>query len=251
MCFISYSNQLRICSLFHPVYWNFLTRLIACRESPQTFHFLESQSNVPLKHDIKPTVTLLSRKPQPSRTPATVNSTATGMARLAVATEDNNPESSEEEEEKKKPPEPTPEERQAMALRNLEERQRKYEEVRERLFGSPSANTSGMPSPRSGTSPNKQNEGRGKGRGRGGGKDNQRDKRDSSSTSSKSRQLYDPGNPSKSNSNYVHKKESQSPNEKTGNGQQQSPRQPIRHPRGPDANGRGGFRSSSRGSKAT
>lgn len=226
----------------------------AYRESPQTFTFLEAQDNVPLKQDLKPTVTVLSRKPQPSRSAAAVNPPAAGMARLAVTTDDTVDDTEEEEEKNKnKPPEPTPEERQAMALRNLEERQRKYEEVRERLFGSPSADASGTSSPRSATPPNRQSDGRGKGKARSGGRDNNsKDKRDSSLTSSKSRQLYDPGNnTSRNNANYVQRKDSQSPNEWGGGGQHQSPRQPQRNPRGPDPSGRGGFRQGTRGSKTT
>ncbi|PLB55101.1 hypothetical protein P170DRAFT_470524 [Aspergillus steynii IBT 23096] len=217
----------------------FNRQLWAEAESPQTFHFLESRSDVPLKQEYKPTVTLLSRNP-PSKQSA-VDATTAGVGRLGLnhGTEDDS-------EEESKPPEPTPEERQAIALRNREEKQRKYEEVRERLFGSPSATTSGASSPRSGTPP-KQHEGRGKGRSRGNGRDNNntnnnRDKRDSSSTSGKSRQLYDPA------SSYVPRKErpqtaDRSPNDPT------SPRQPIRSPRGPDASGRGGFRSGNRGAR--
>ncbi|KAE8146066.1 hypothetical protein BDV25DRAFT_56623 [Aspergillus avenaceus] len=211
----------------------FNRQLWAEAETPQTFHFLESRSNVPLKQDFKPTVTLLSRNPQSSRQGSSVGAAAAGIGRLGLNRDD-------ESDEDGKAPEPTPEERQAIALRNLEEKQRKYEEVRERLFGTPSGTTSGASSPRSGTPP--KHEGRGKGRSRGG-RDNTRDKRDSSAASSKSRQLYDPGSPKPS---YVQRKEKQ-----PGNGNDaQSPHQPIRSPRGPDSSGRGGFRSN-RGAKAT
>ncbi|EYE92677.1 uncharacterized protein EURHEDRAFT_532678 [Aspergillus ruber CBS 135680] len=231
----------------------FNRQLWAEAEQPQTLHFLETQSNVPLKQEFKPTVTVLSRKPQASasRSAATPSIATAGMARLALVADDK-VEESDEEDEKNKAPEPTPEERQAIAMRSLEERQRKYEEVRERLFGSPSANTSGTSTPRSATPPTRQNEGRGKGKSRGGGRDNNKEnhkeKRDSSSTSSKSRQLYDPGNAPRSSPNYVQRKDNQSPGERVG-GQQQSPRQPYRHPRGPDVNGRGGFKP--RGAKTT
>lgn len=229
-----------------------LTPIFAYRESPQTFHFLEAQSNVPLKQDFQPTVTVLSRKPQPSRSTAAVNPPTAGMARLAVSADDPVDDSEEDDEKQQnKPPEPTPEERQAMALRNLEERQRKYEEVRERLFGSPSADASGNSSPRSATPPTRQPDSRGKGKSRGGGRENYKEKRDSSSTSSKSRQLYDPGNTGRSGANYVQRKDSQSPNDRTGGAQHQAPRQPLRSPRGPDPSGRGGFKQGSRGSKTT
>ncbi|KAL4888304.1 hypothetical protein BDV59DRAFT_196576 [Aspergillus ambiguus] len=201
----------------------FNRQLWAEAESPQTFHFLEARSNVPLKQDFKPAVTLLSRNPQ-SRQSSAVDATAAGVGRLGLASKD------EDSEDDSKAPEPTPEERQAIALRNLEEKQRKYEEVRERLFGSPSGTTSGASSPRSATPP-KQNEGRGKGKNRGNGRDNNnRDKRDASAASSKSRQLYDPGSPARSNSGFGQRND------------QQHPRQPYRTPRGPDSSGRGGFR---------
>lgn len=207
-------------------------------ETPQTFHFLESRSDVPLKQEFKPTVTLLSRNPHPSRQSSSVNATAAGLGRLALNGDND------DSDDDNKPPEPTPEERQAIALRNREEKQRKYEEVRERLFGSPSGTTSGASSPRSGTPP--KHESRGKGRSRGSGRDNNRDKRDSSAASGKSKQLYDPGSPKPS---YVQRKEKQPTNDRNGN-DQQSPRQPIRSPRGPDSSGRGGFRFN-RGAKST
>ncbi|KNG88974.1 hypothetical protein ANOM_002224 [Aspergillus nomiae NRRL 13137] len=217
----------------------FNRQLWAEAETPQTFHFLESRSNVPLKQEFKPAVTLLSRNPHPSRQSSSVNAAAAGLGRLAL-NGDNNDDSDDDN----KPPEPTPEERHAIALRNREEKQRKYEEVRERLFGSPSGTTSGASSPRSGTPPKQ--EGRGKGRSRGNGRDNNRDKRDSSVASGKSKQLYDPDSPKPS---YVQRKEKQPTNDRNGN-DQQSPRQPIRSPRGPDSSGRGGFRFN-RGARST
>ncbi|KAG2419474.1 hypothetical protein HFD88_004270 [Aspergillus terreus] len=207
----------------------FNRQLWAEAESPQTFHFLEARSNVPLKQDFKPTVTLLSRNPPPRQSSSAVDAAAAGVGRLGLASRDD------DSDDDSKPPEPTPEERHAIALRNLEEKQRKYEEVRERLFGSPSGTTSGASSPRSATPP-KQNEGRGKGKNRGNGRDNNRDKRDGSAASSKSRQLYDPDTPARSNSGFGQRND------------QQSPRQPYRNPRGPDPSGRSGFRGN-RGAK--
>ncbi|KAL2839953.1 hypothetical protein BJY01DRAFT_22588 [Aspergillus pseudoustus] len=210
----------------------FNRQLWAEAESPQTFHFLEATSNVPLKQDFKPAVTLLSRNPQiATRQSSSAASAAAGLGRLDLNAEDDSDED--------KAPEPTPEERQAIAQRNLEEKQRKYEEVRERLFGTPSAPTSGASSPRSATPP--RNEGRGKGRGRGNGRDNNnRDRREQSSASGKSKQLYDPTSPSRPNSSYGRKDRQQS-GERSQSDQPQSPHQPIRSPRGPDSSGRGGF----------
>lgn len=217
------------------------------REQPETFHFLEAKSNVPFKQEFKPAVTLLSRKPQVASRPS--ESTAVESATARIGQMGLTPEEdSDDDEEDHRPPEPTPEERQAIALRNLEEKQRKYEEVRERLFGSPSAPTSGSSSPRSATPPKQSGEGRGKGKSRGGGRDN-RNKRDSSTASStasgKSRQLYDPGQSPKSSPAYLQR------DEKQQTGEQQT-RLEIRNPRGQEGNWRGGGpRLAARGARAS
>ncbi|KAL4908277.1 hypothetical protein BDW74DRAFT_99161 [Aspergillus multicolor] len=211
----------------------FNRQLWAEAESPQTFHFYEAASDVPLKQEFKPTVTVLSRNPViATRQSSSAAGAAAGFARLNLNADDSDDE---------KPPEPTPEERQAMALKNREEKQRKYEEARERLFGTPSAPTSGASSPRSATPPKQ--EGRGKGRGRGNGRDNtNRDRREQSTASGKSKQLYDPAPPSSRPNSSYGRKDWQS-TEKAQGEQPQSPRQPIRNPRGPDSSGRGGFRA--------
>ncbi|KAL3470029.1 hypothetical protein BJX99DRAFT_251539 [Aspergillus californicus] len=222
----------------------FNRQLWAEAEQPETFHFYEATSDVPLKEEFKPNVTVLSRNP----VIATRQSSSTGGPASLLRRMDLNADDSDDE----KPPEPTPEERQAMALRNREEKQRKYEEVRERLFGTPSAPTSGASSPRSATPPKP--EARGKGRSRGNGRDNNSnntnwDKRDQSIASGKSKQLYDPGSPSRPNSSYAKKDRLQS-GETSQSDQPQSPRQPIRSPRGPDSSGRGGF-GAHRGAKTS
>ncbi|KAJ5086668.1 hypothetical protein NUU61_007975, partial [Penicillium alfredii] len=110
----------------------FNRQLWAEAESPETFHFVETRSNVPLKQDLKPTVTVLSRKPQIATrqsSSSAVDAAAVGVGQLELGADDDS------DEEANKPPEPTPEERQATALKNREEKQRKYEEVRERLLG--------------------------------------------------------------------------------------------------------------------
>ncbi|KAJ5709667.1 hypothetical protein N7493_009958 [Penicillium malachiteum] len=218
----------------------FNRQLWAEAETPQTFHFVEARSDVPLKQDFKPTVTLLSRRPQVATRQSSglgVDAATAGLNQLGL-----NGDIGDSDDEFNKAPEPTPEERQAIALKNLEEKQRKYEEVRERLFGSPSATTSGNSSPGSTTPPRQpqSGEGRGKGKGRGNGRDYQ--KRDSSSTSSKSRHLYDPSSSAKPNgppSQMRERPADRSDSEKQGS---PAPQQPTRHPRGPDASGRGGFK---------
>lgn len=219
-----------------------------CSESPQTFHYVEARSDVPLKQDFKPTVTLLSRRPQiasrQSSSSGRIDASASGIAQLGLDDEGDS------DEDSTKPRQPTFEERQAIALKNREERQRKYEEARERLFGSPSATTSGNSSPGSTTPPrqNQPGEGRGKGKSRGGQRD-YREKRESSSASNKSRQqLYDPASPNRSNGSNLQRRD-RSQGDRNDGEKQNAPQQPLRNPRGPDASGRGGFGFGNRGAR--
>ncbi|KAJ5138600.1 uncharacterized protein N7515_003448 [Penicillium bovifimosum] len=210
----------------------FNRQLWAQAENTETFHFAEARADVPLKQDFKPAVTLLSRKPQvmgrnsPSNT---VAGATAGLGRLGL---DEGDDSGDE----KDPPQLTAEERHAIALKNREEKQRKYEEVRERLFGTSSATGSGASSG-STTPPRQTHTGEGRARGKGrGGRDHQ--KRDSSSTSNKSRHLYDPIAP-KSSSPFPPRGGRQQVERTNSDGQ--TPQQPMRNPRGPDASGRAGF----------
>ncbi|EPS33604.1 hypothetical protein PDE_08566 [Penicillium oxalicum 114-2] len=226
----------------------FNRQLWAEAEAPQTFHYIEARSEVPLKQDFKPTVTLLSRRPQiatrQSNGPGGVDGATAGLGQLGLDDDGDS------DEDRSKQRQPTFEERQAIALKNREEKQRKYEEVRERLFGSPSAPTSGNSTPRS-TTPTRQNqsaEGRSKGKGRGGQRD-YREKRDSSSMSTKSRQqLYDPASPNRSNGESPFQRD-RSQGDRVDLEKSQTPQQPIRTPRGPDASGRGGFGFALRGAR--
>ncbi|KAF3393110.1 hypothetical protein DPV78_009824 [Talaromyces pinophilus] len=229
-------------------------------ETPQTFHYVESRSTVPLKQDFKPAVTVLSRRPQiASRNSNNINAAGEGISNLSINGSSANV-SDSDDESPNKPPELTPEERQAKALKDREEKQRKYEEARERLFGnSSSAPGSGASSP-GGTPPPSRNRDRdsgyegsgarggGRGRNRGhGGRDNNsnntREKRDSQSgAANKQRQLYDPGYSTKPS---VQRRTPQGSTERA-DGEQQTIR-PTRNPRNPDGSGRGGFGFSPRG----
>ncbi|KAJ5496121.1 hypothetical protein N7539_001237 [Penicillium diatomitis] len=227
----------------------FNRQLWAEAEAPQTFHYMEARSEVPLKQDFKPTVTLLSRRPQTAtrKSPSLggVDGATAGLGQLGLDDDGDS------DDDRSKQRQPTFEERQAMALKNREERQRKYEEARERLFGSPSAPTSGNSTPRSTTPPhhNQSAEGRGKGKGRGGQRD-YREKRDSSSVSNRSRQqLYDPASPNRSTGGSPFQRRDRSRGDKTDVEKTELPQQPIRNPRGPDASGRGGFGFGPRGAR--
>ena len=124
------------------------------------------------------------------------------------------------------------------AQKEREEKQRKYDEARERLFGAPSASP-GTTSPRSATPPTRGSPAdRARGRGRGGGtKDSKENKdgRPTSSTSGNPRQLFDPSYSPKPDSVYLQRRET------AESGLPPLEDQVIRQPRGPDGSGRGGF----------
>ncbi|KAI1190521.1 hypothetical protein F5B17DRAFT_76452 [Nemania serpens] len=219
---------------------------------PEPFHFLASRAEPPLTTEFKPAVKVLSRKPAPKV--ITKRDPLTGtLSQLKVEDE-------EEEDDDKNKIQLTPEEIRAKQQRELEERQRRYEEVRAKIFGTtPAASASGHSSnPSSGTStpgnatpPRSSGDGRGprgRGRGRGGGgngayrhTDNRSDvgsssQRPVSQSGPSGRELYDP--------NYSPKPGP--PLEKRGGGIPVAGRstvrdedQIIRSPRGPDGNSRG------------
>lgn len=245
--------------------------------SSQTFPYLDSRSAVPLKQEFKPAVTVLSRRPQiasrkkisnsNNNTTQGIDGAGEGILNLRIGSA-NGGDLSDSDEEANKPPELTPEERQAKALKDREEKQRKYEEARERLFGNSSAPGSGASSPGGTPSPSRnQNFGldgsRGRGRNRGGGgrdkdrdkdrdrdrENNSRDMRDSPGrAANKQRQLFDPGYSAKPSSNSLQRRDRapQLSTERSDSDQQQTVR-PTRSPRGPDGSGRGGFGFSARG----
>ncbi|KAF2791153.1 hypothetical protein K505DRAFT_364070 [Melanomma pulvis-pyrius CBS 109.77] len=192
-------------------------------ENPEPLLFLEARENVPLKTAFKPNVTVLARKPPQvlSRNGAT-----SGMAGLSLDDDDDS------EEERRKKNEASFEERKAQAQKERAEKERRYAEARERLFGSPAASESSR-----GTSPNKST--RGKGRGRGGRENQTRSSNEQSParTASTGRQLYDPSYSPMPNSVYIQKKESSGSRPGTP-----SMEKPIREPRGP-----GGQNFASRG----
>lgn len=159
-----------------------------------------------------------------------------GIEQLSIDDDD-------EDEEGTKPKPLTAEERALNAQKEREEKQKRYDEVRERLFG-PSGTSSGAASPRSTTPTARGSAERGRGRGRGtvvrDAKEN-RDSRPGSSSSGKVKQLFDPTYAAKPDSVYLQKKDSQADTEVES--------QIIRSPRGPDGSGRGGIGFVSRGGK--
>lgn len=174
----------------------------------------------------------------------------------------------DDEDFERKPGQLTYEERVAKAQKEREEKQRKYEEVRERLFGSPTPG-SGTSSPGNSTPPRQGQHqgGDGKRKGRnnrpnnGGNRESkERRERENANASPKAPgRLFDPNYSPKTNSSYVQRKEkeratgepsresynslSPCPSQPQSNWQPESPNPqvPIRNPRGPDPSGRGGF----------
>ncbi|KAF1357028.1 hypothetical protein BDV97DRAFT_365716 [Delphinella strobiligena] len=204
-------------------------------EEPERFHFLEAKGHVPAKTtDFKPTVKVLSRKPQIAKP----QPDPTGhMAGLIIDDGDD----SEEEDRKRKEADFL--ERQKKAQLEREEKQRKYAEVRERLFGSPasaSASPSREPSAasqnRSGLNMDSRNSSR-KGRARGGKESSPASATHSPARHAHAKQLFDPG--------YVAKPKPHRPRP-TGPREEQ----PIRAPRGPENSGRGGFGFAPRGGRS-
>jgi hypothetical protein len=212
-------------------------------ESPQTFHYIEANTNggVPLTANFKPQVKVLSRKPVVAK-----RDPAAGMSQLAL-----------DEDEAKKEVQMTPDEIRAKQKRDREEKQRRYEEARAKIFGD-SAPSSGASSPGTVTPP--RSEGRhtpqGRGRGRGGafrGNDGRPfDNRRPPTQPVSGRELYDP--------NYASRPDPPPPQQRRGGDTDGFARQPmpqdtlvpqqaIRAPRGPDGSGRGGFGFAGRGGK--
>jgi hypothetical protein len=225
------------------------------RESTDNFLFLAAKDDVPLKTEFRPAVKVLSRKP----TPKVVSQIdpASGVSQLAL---DDDEEGEDVNANRKL--NPSPEELRLKAQREREEKQRRYEEARERLFGSP-ATTPGASSPGTLTPP-KTGEGKGiKGKGKGrnvwDGKSPTENAPGSRSKklpidttpdrTSDGRQLYDPEYSAKPDSSFLQKggaPQSDGIQPVSDEGQQ-----PIRSPRGPDGSGRKGFGSSERGIRAT
>ncbi|GJN68445.1 SUZ domain-containing protein [Purpureocillium lilacinum] len=227
-------------------------------ETPQqTFHFLEASSNVPLTSSFKPQVKVLSRKPVIARR----GDPASGMANLSVNDDDDDGE--------KKEVQLTPEEIRAKQKRDREEKQRRYDEARAKIFGESAPSSRGS-SPGTGTTTpprldGGRHPGQGRGRGRGGGagraggggagvesRQTQDLRRNTAAQNGPAtRELYDPNHSTRPDTGPLRRGVGAD-----GDSSTRSPPpkddayQPIRAPRGPDGSGRGfGFaRRGARGS---
>ncbi|KAH0844753.1 hypothetical protein AYO21_01927 [Fonsecaea monophora] len=249
----------------------FNRQLWAEAEGPrETNYFLESRNIVPLRSEFKPPPILLSRKGPIIQTQSPRPPTA-GLQDLSLNSSKNDSagrESSEDEEEVKAR-ELTLAERQARAARDREEKQRKYEERRQELFGTSSASTtlsshqqgaynkSGTSSPGSSTPPGSRSATPNRGRGSRGGRrgaggvggvagNHNMNSRNQSRGGSQHRELYDPSYASRPDSTYPQQRREWengvgSLHNPTGLPPLQHVQEPIRAPRGPDGSGRGGF----------
>ncbi|KAF4455494.1 hypothetical protein F53441_2284 [Fusarium austroafricanum] len=222
-------------------------------DAPQTFHYIEAGSNqgVPLTTPFKPQVKVLSRKPVIAKRDATA-----GMSGLSL---------NDDSETKKEVP-MSPEEVRAKQKRDREEKQRRYEEARAKIFGE-SNPSSGASSPGAVTPPKTDGySGRGRGRGRGGYRNNDNRQFDNrqpdnrgfdaprrmQNMSGSGRELFDPNyTPRPEQPQQKRQPEYSSPGRSvTPRDEQQQQLQlqaPIRSPRGPDGSGRGGFGFAHRG----
>ncbi|KAI3531779.1 hypothetical protein CSPX01_13971 [Colletotrichum filicis] len=245
--------------------------------TPTPMTFLEAQPSVPLATGFKPQVKVLSRKPAP-RTIARRDPVTGLLSHLSLADDDADDQHAE------KKPQLTPEEIRAKQQRELEEKQRRYEEARAKIFGesnpsSGASSPSGTVTPPRGGGGGTENErgggrGRGRGRGRGGGgggggyrgNSNRQDdlRRPGSSRSDavraeSGRELYDPGYAPRGGFGMQKRGGGDSPNtyntynphsgRSTPRDVEDQPKQAIRAPRGPDGTGRGGFGFAERGTK--
>ena len=201
-------------------------------ENPEPM-FLQAR-NPPVQPTFKPAVTVLARKPAPQ-----VLSRYGGMAGLSLEDDDDS------EEERQKKAAADFEERKIRAAKERAEKERKYAEARERIFGSPAASEESRSN-----SPSKPL--RGKGRGRGGRDSQPRSSNEQSparATASSGRQLFEPSYAPKPGPVYIQRKEDGSSQPGSRPGTPNLQEKPIREPRGPARGGGRGF--SSRGGHGT
>lgn len=220
---------------------------LTASDTPQTFHYLEANNDIPLASTFKPQVKVLSRNPVVVRDPVT------GLAQLALDDTDQSD---------KRETQLTPDQIRAKQKRDREEKQWRYDEARAKIFGE-SASSSHGSSPGTITPP--RSEGRqhpapGRGRGRGGGprsgpdpRQAQPDIRRQNGQGGPTRELYDPNYAP----NYAPKSDPISQRRVPEGDAWKSPsardepQQPIRAPRGPDGSGRRGAGFVRRGAKGS
>ena len=226
------------------------------RESTEGFHFLNARNEVPLKSEFKPAVKVLSRKPTPKQTTRT--DCSSGLSQLTLDDYEDN-----EDGQGRSNQGLTADELRQKTQREREEKQRRYDEARERLFGSSSSSatattmSSGTATPGDVTPPissagnnGGEEDTKRRTRGRNSGKSGRDKTRTADQGGSNKKQLFDPSYTVKPDSVYIQRRdtESQTMSSEEEEGQ---PQQPIRAPRGPDGSGRGGFGFSGGGKRGS
>lgn len=187
--------------------------------------FLQAR-DPPIQPTFKPAVTVLARKPAPQ-----VLSRNGGIAGLSLDDDDDS------EEERQKKAAAAFEERKIRAAKERIEKERKYAEARERIFGSPAASGESRSN-----SPSKPT--RGKGKGRGGRESQPRSSNEQSparATAPGGRQLFEPSYTPKPGSAYVQRREDGGSRPGSRPGTPSLQEKPIRDPRGPARGGGRGF----------
>ncbi|KAL7937763.1 hypothetical protein V8C35DRAFT_188421 [Trichoderma chlorosporum] len=242
-------------------------------DSTETFHYIEAAGGgVPLTTSFKPQVKVLSRKPVIAK-----KDPVTGLAQMSLDDDDARPQQAQM----------TPEEIRAKQKRDREEKQRRYDEARAKIFGESAPSSRGS-SPGTGTVTPPRTEGRGayrgRGRGRGGnnysggynysgnggGSSSGGNSNNNSSNivnSENSGQQFEPRRPTNQpgprrelfDPSSSPKPDSMRRGGREGSGSESPMRahvgrdehQAIRSPRGPDGSGRGGFGFARRGNRET
>lgn len=220
------------------------------RESEKEINFLAATSSVPLTTPFKPAMKVLSRRPVIAK-----RDPVTGLERLTLQDDEDDDENKDKKQE-------TPEEVRMRQQRELEEKQRRYEEARAKIFGEASP-SSGLSTPGSVTPPKEtdkadrtRNDRPNHRRGRGRGGMHRTDSRPESqarrlpfNTQSAPRALFDPNYSAKPGSNGQTRSGEASTSMSRSNSRRDED-QVIRAPRGPDNSGRGGFGFARRGGQA-
>jgi hypothetical protein len=223
-------------------------------QQPEELLFVTASSNVPLTTGFKPAMKLLSRKPAPKT--VIRKDPVTGLEQLTLQDDDD------DEDDAARKHQPTPEEIKLRQQRELEEKQRRYEEARAKIFGD-SGPSSGRSTPGNVTPPRSSDSRqgpKGRGRGRGGGgrgeskaADHHRPdtpgRRQQPASQTGTRELYDPNYSAKPGFNIQKRggEGSGSPRPSSSSNREKEEEQVIRAPRGPDGSGRGGFGFARRG----
>lgn len=195
-------------------------------------HFVAANNKLPLTSSFKPQLKVLSRRPLIAK-----RDPVTGLSQLTV---------DDEPDENIKPVPLSVEEMRAKQKKDLEEKQRKYDEARAKIFGE-SAPSSGRSSPGTVTPPRVDGRSRGaqaRSRGRGGsgrGSDNKQyietRRANNSIAGSSGRELYDPDHLPKP-SGLLARQDGHATSSPSAKAQDLIT--PIRTPKGPDGSGRGG-----------